>query len=102
MLEAADGAEALAFCQRHAGSIHLMLTDIIMPRMSGRELHQRAAVLRPDMRVLFMSGYPHTTSERPLPDTPHAFLEKPFTLDTLARKVRQVLDGQRGGASLPA
>ena len=103
VLEAANGAEALALCQRHAGSIHLMLTDIIMPRMSGRELHQRAAVLRPDMRVLFMSGYPHPTGGRALPETPHAFLEKPFTLDTLTRKVRQVLDSpQRGGVSLSA
>jgi CheY-like chemotaxis protein len=77
--------EALRICEQHLGPIHLFLTDIVMPRMSGRELAQRALALRPRMKVLFMSGY---TDSTPLPAP---FLQKPFPPDALLSKVRQVL-----------
>jgi two-component system cell cycle sensor histidine kinase/response regulator CckA len=93
VLEAADALEALAACDRHAGPIHLMVTDIVMPRMSGRELADRVAVLRPGTRVLYVSGY---ADDAVLRHGVHggkgvAFLQKPFPPDVLAEKVRAVL-----------
>ena len=93
VLEAGGGSEALCICEQHTGPLHLLVTDVIMPDMSGCELAQRLAPLRPAMKVLYMSGYTgdliayHGTW-----DPGMAFLQKPFTLDTLARKVREVLD----------
>src|SRR5206468_1225430 len=89
VLEAADGAQAIALCQRHAGPIHLMVTDILMGGMDGVELAERMAFLRPEMKVLFASGYPAGLAERPgrsLADAP--LLKKPFTGRTLAAKVK--------------
>jgi signal transduction histidine kinase len=93
VLVAADGAEAMATCDRHAGPIHLMLSDVVMPQMGGRELAERLAAVRPDMKVLYMSGY---TSDAIVhhgmlkPGT--HFLQKPFTPEGLTTKVREVLD----------
>ena len=72
--------------------IHLMITDVVMPHMSGREIAERLSTVRPKMKVLFMSGYTdHALMHREL--TPGAaFLQKPFTPDSFARKVRHVLD----------
>ncbi len=96
VLEAADGGEGLRIGERHAGPIHLLMTDVVMPRMGGRELAQRLARRRPDMRVLYMSGY---TDDATLPhgviEADTAFLQKPFAAGTLARKVREVLDAPR-------
>ncbi len=93
MVEAADAREALALLGEHTGPIHLFLTDVIMPQMGGRELAQRAVVLRPDIRVLYMSGY---TDSEILPGglvtDELAFLHKPFTPDILLARVREVLD----------
>lgn len=93
-LEARDGREALEICENHS-SIHLVLTDVVMPNMSGGELASRLARLRPDLRVVLMSGY---TAEPGLDST--AFLEKPFTSITLAEKIRQVLDAPWNGTQL--
>ena len=79
--------EAIAICAGHSGAIDLLLTDLVLPRMRGGELAQRAGWIRPDMRVLFMSGYTESATE-PFA----AFLRKPFTPAALARKVREVLD----------
>jgi PAS domain S-box-containing protein len=93
VLEACHGVEALAISDRHQGPIHLMVTDVVMPQMSGRELAQRLQPLRPDMRVLYMSGYTDDAIVRHgVLGAGMAFLPKPFTLDALALKVREVLD----------
>ena len=84
VLVASDGIEALALSQRFAEPIHLLLTDVIMPGMDGRELAERMMVARPDTRILFMSGYAE-------PPIPAVLLEKPVTPDALARKVAEVL-----------
>ncbi len=94
VLEARDGSEALDHCATHAGPVHLLVTDVVMPRMSGRELADRAAALRPQVKVLYLSGYTDDAVVRHgLLSEGVAFLQKPFTTAVLARKVRQVLDG---------
>jgi PAS domain S-box-containing protein len=93
VLQARDGAEAVALCHGHRGDIHLMVTDVVMPGMGGPESAELIRQLRPGMKVLFMSGYADraVTEHRVLgPDTP--YLQKPFTPAVLARKVREVLD----------
>jgi len=93
VLDAENGKEALRIASAFAGTIHLLLTDVIMPGMGGKQLAQQVTSLRPATRVLFMSGYSNDgivqsgilTSEAPL-------LEKPFTREILLRRVRQVLD----------
>jgi len=93
VLEARHGAEALDISERHQGPIHLMVTDVVMPQMSGRELAQRLQPLRPDMKVLYMSGYTDDAIVRHgVLGAGMAFLSKPFTPDALALKVREVLD----------
>ncbi len=99
VLEAQDGNEALQICGQHQGSIHLMVTDVVMPQMSGRELAEHLTLLRPGMRVLYMSGYPDNAIVHHgvlKPGT--AFLQKPFNLSALENKVREVLDGLGNGS----
>lgn len=88
----------LAAADDHAGSIHLMLTDLVMPRVSGQEAATRVRARRPDVKVLYMSGYMDAGAEHQasLPEN-HAFLQKPFSLDGLLRKVREVLDSPSPG-----
>jgi two-component system, cell cycle sensor histidine kinase and response regulator CckA len=93
VLNARHGKEAVMLCRRHAGSIQLLLTDVIMPQMTGPELVQRVSRLHPEMKVLYISGYTSDAlSERHLLEPGTAFLQKPFTPDVLARQVRAVLD----------
>jgi PAS domain S-box-containing protein len=100
VLEARHGAEALEISNRHPGAIHLLVTDVVMPQMSGRELAQRLATLRPDLKVLYMSGYTDDAIVRHgVLAAGIAFLSKPFTPDALALKVREVLDGVADGAA---
>jgi len=100
VLEARHGAEALEVGNRHAGPIHLLVTDVVMPLMSGRKLAQRLATLRPALKVLYMSGYTDDAIVRHgVLASGIAFLSKPFTPDALALKVREVLDGVGEGAS---
>ena len=93
VVDARDGEEALAVLNRSSSAIDLVVTDLVMPRMSGRDLARRVAELRPETAVLLVSGYAGdtVTAEGPLePGT--AFLEKPFTGAELAAKVRDLLD----------
>jgi two-component system cell cycle sensor histidine kinase/response regulator CckA len=94
VLEARHGLDALRVAERHTDVAHLMVTDLVMPHMSGRELAERLGTVRPNMKVLFISGYTdHALMQREL--TPgSAFLQKPFTSEALARKVRSILDGE--------
>ncbi len=93
VLVAEHGAAAIEVARRHKGLIHLLLTDIIMPVMNGRELAQRMAAISPKTRILFMSGYTENAIWRDgMIETSANFLQKPFTLDALTRKVRDVLE----------
>ena len=93
VLEATDAQAALTFCRQHRGPIHLLITDVIMPGMNGQTLADHLVSLRTDMRVLFISGHLGDAVARHgvLPPSA-AFLQKPFTPDTLTRKVREILD----------
>jgi two-component system cell cycle sensor histidine kinase/response regulator CckA len=83
----------LLICEQHKDPIHLMLTDVVMPRMSGRELAERLAPLHPEMKVLYMSGYAdNAIIHLGVLEEGVNFIQKPFTLDGLARKAREVLD----------
>jgi two-component system cell cycle sensor histidine kinase/response regulator CckA len=99
---AATGAEALRISQESeeaAERIDLLLTDAILPGMSGREVALLLCPAHPNMRVLFMSGYSdECIVQQGILEPGMAFLHKPFTADVLARKVREVLDAPRGGA----
>ena len=95
VLEAPDGEAAVRLAQRHRGPIHLLLTDVVMPRVSGRELAEQLARVRPDTRVLYASGYTDDSVVRHgILESGTAYLQKPFSPESLARKVREVLDGR--------
>ncbi len=93
VLEAVDGGDAIRLCERHEGPLDLVITDVVMPGMSGRELGERVARLRPETPVLYVSGYVDTALVRTgLPETSVQLLQKPFSAESLARKVREMLD----------
>ncbi|MFO7535866.1 MAG: response regulator [Kiritimatiellia bacterium] len=93
VLPAESPVEALRLAEGHSGTIHLLLTDVIMPGMNGRQLSERIRAARPNIRCLFMSGYPsNIIALQGVLDEGVNFLQKPFSYDELARKVREVLD----------
>lgn len=93
VLEAQDGEEALMVSRAYEGPLHLLLTDVVMPKMSGRELADRLQALRPEIKILFMSGYTdnaiirHGTLESDV-----NFMQKPFTPELLSQRIRRILD----------
>ncbi len=90
VLETSRPEEAVHICQAHPKEIHLLLTDVVMPGMNGRELAERLAWMRPDMKTVYMSGY--TQDAKISGGLEALFLRKPFTPSVLAKKIRQVLD----------
>jgi len=92
VLEANNGEAALALAAQHSGPIHMLVTDVVMPGMSGRELSSQLSGSRPQIKVLYLSGYTEDAIvHEGVLDAGTAFLQKPFTLQTLSRKVREVL-----------
>ena len=93
VMEAANGGEALLICEKHKGEIHLLVTDVVMPGISGRELAERLLLLHSEMKVLYMSGYSDDAIVRHgVLEGEINFIQKPFSLDGLAKKVREVLN----------
>ena len=95
VLDAGDGVEALGAAKAHMGTIHILITDVVMPRLSGRDLATKLSSERPDMKVLFISGYTDDTIVRHgVLEGGVAFLQKPFNLKALAEKIREVLKAE--------
>jgi hypothetical protein len=97
VLEAKDGGDAVALAEQYKGTIDVLLTDVVMPHLRGSEVARRLSASRPDMRVIFMSGYTEgefgvSPGEDGGPGT--TLLQKPFELDSLALKIREVLEAR--------
>ena len=96
VLSAPDGAKALELAEAHDGPIDLLVTDMVMPHLGGRQLADKLRSERPGLRVLYLSGYTDTAAARQGLMEPGAeFLQKPFSTDSLVRRVREVLDSER-------
>ncbi|MGH9762694.1 MAG: response regulator, partial [Blastocatellia bacterium] len=92
VLEAEDGHMALELASMHAGPIELLMTDVVMPGISGRELAQRIGRIRPGIKVLYMSGYTdQAVVHQGVLEADAVLLQKPFTVTTLAAKLREIL-----------
>jgi PAS domain S-box-containing protein len=97
VLTAADGVQALEMARQHAGRIHLLLTDVVMPGINGRVLAERLIPTQPGMRILYVSGYSDSfIAGHGVLEAGAHLLHKPFTEDSLTRKVRELLDANRG------
>jgi CheY-like chemotaxis protein len=96
VLMASNGMEALQLCQEYTDPIHLLLTDVVMPGMSGRELSEQIILLRPEIKTLYMSGHTdHAIVHHGLLEPGISFLQKPFNTTALTRELRKVLDTAR-------
>jgi CheY-like chemotaxis protein len=98
----AQGAdEAIAFCERHPGELHLVLTDVVMPGLNGRELAKRLGEMRPDLQFLFMSGYTdNAIAHHGVLDESVKYIQKPFTPESLAESVRSILGSKQAKATV--
>jgi CheY-like chemotaxis protein len=102
VLRATGASEAVALARSHGGPIHLLLTDVVMPRLSGRALRDEISTYRPEIPVLYISGYAGEARTQELLKNGAAFLAKPFTAASLAQKVRDLLTATAPEASDPA
>jgi two-component system, cell cycle sensor histidine kinase and response regulator CckA len=102
VLEAQNGGEALLICEQYAKAIDLVLTDVVMPHLNGPQLFERLHPMRPDMRVLYMSGYIDHAFQDGVIEPGVAFLQKPITPGVLARQVRRVIEPARAIGSVRA
>jgi CheY-like chemotaxis protein len=103
ILDAKDGSEALRIAESHIGQIDLLLTDLVMPGMNGKELAQRFVLVHPESKVLFVSAYPGESAEFDLAANSNCgFVAKPFTIDILAGKVRALLSAALHGRRIEA
>jgi len=103
VLDAADGIQALAVAGAYTGPIHILVTDVVMPRLSGRELVTRITAARPELKILYISGYTDDSIFRHgVLEGGVAFLQKPFNLKDLTQKIRQVLDGESAATEAPS
>lgn len=93
VLEAGNGAEALEIAKQHPAPVHVLLTDMLMPGISGPELATQIAAVRPETKVVYMSGYSEYNSTQQGGEPDRVFVQKPFTRDSLVRMIRQVIDG---------
>ncbi|MBC8031560.1 MAG: PAS domain S-box protein [Pyrinomonadaceae bacterium] len=95
VLEASGGEEAIGLCREHREPIHLLITDVVMPRMSGKDVAQQLQMIHPETKVLFMSGYTdEAIVHHGIVDADIAFIQKPFSENALALKIREVLDSE--------
>jgi hypothetical protein len=101
VLDARNGREGLALCEAHEGPIDLLVTDVVMPELGGRELAEGVLKLRPGMKVMFMSGHTQDVVLKEGVKKGTAFLQKPFTPIGLAQKVRETLDSDARSAGQP-
>ncbi len=93
VVEAQNAGEALLICEEHQGNIQMLVTDIVLPHMNGSKLAKRLLLMKPDLKVLYVSGYPlKTIQDRNLLQPGDEFLQKPFEVDSFAAKVRAILD----------
>jgi DNA-binding NtrC family response regulator len=102
VLEAKDGVDALSVAKNHASTIHLVVTDVVMPDMSGGQLAKELGQVRPDAKLLFVSGYAgKTVLDHNVVDLETNFLQKPYTLKQLSLKIRAALDPTLSTNQLP-
>jgi DNA-binding NtrC family response regulator len=95
VLDVGCGEEAVNVCSRRKAAIHLMLTDVVLPDMTGVDLSRRLAAILPEMKVIFMSGYTNVgVLQEGILESDVAFIQKPFTSETLACKIREALDSK--------
>ena len=95
VLTASTPGEAIRLAGERTGDIHLVLTDVVMPEMSGRDLQRRISLLLPNLKFLFMSGYTaNVIAHRGILDEGVHFLQKPFHIEVLATKIREALEKQ--------
>jgi DNA-binding NtrC family response regulator len=96
VLEACSGAQAVQIAETEPGRVDMVLADVVMPSMTTDQLQRRLNEARPEARIAFMSGYIHDDLvRRSVLQSPVAFFEKPFTVPTLAKQIREVLDSRR-------
>jgi two-component system, cell cycle sensor histidine kinase and response regulator CckA len=101
VLEAQSGGDALIVCEQHPAAIDLLLTDVVLPRISGPQLAARLAATRPNMKVLYMSGYTGAAAQQDVPGSVTPFLQKPITPEALVRRVREALRSTQSATTAP-